>query len=191
MSSWWWLSHEPMSDIFTNQYLANGQDSIVVSCRPDDDFKCNVQINCRLFAVSYCIVWWWVMSHTWRIHKSTIKYREATLWGPFKLYDSFAEYSLFYWALEQKRPMILRSLLIEATPYRIVACLTQLSFKCVTQDLHMCDLTHSYVVHRKWTRIIGQDDVTKWIEYHACSYSYSRTSRIVTNQCSTYSPTNI
>jgi len=35
----------------------------------------------------------------------------------FKLYVSFAEYSLFYRALLQKRPMILRSLLIVATPY--------------------------------------------------------------------------
>jgi len=33
-----------------------------------------------------------------------------------KLLVSFAEYSLFYRALLQKRPMILRSLLIVATP---------------------------------------------------------------------------
>jgi len=37
--------------------------------------------------------------------------------GFFKLYVSFAECSLFYRALLQKRPIILRSLLIEATPY--------------------------------------------------------------------------
>ena len=35
--------------------------------------------------------------------------------GSFKSYVSFAEYSLFYGALLQKRPIILRSLLIEAT----------------------------------------------------------------------------
>ena len=29
----------------------------------------------------------------------------------------FAEYSLFYWALLQKRPIILKSLLIVAAPY--------------------------------------------------------------------------
>ena len=34
-----------------------------------------------------------------------------------KLQVSFAEYSLFYRALLQKRPIILRSLLIVATPY--------------------------------------------------------------------------
>jgi len=38
--------------------------------------------------------------------------------GSLKLQVSFAEYSLFYRALLQKRPIILRSLLMVATPYR-------------------------------------------------------------------------
>jgi len=37
--------------------------------------------------------------------------------GSLKLYVSFAEYSLFCRALWQKRPMVLRSLLIAAAPY--------------------------------------------------------------------------
>ena len=37
--------------------------------------------------------------------------------GSIKLQVSFAEYRLFYRALLQKRPIILRSLLIVATPY--------------------------------------------------------------------------
>ena len=37
--------------------------------------------------------------------------------GSFKLYVCFAEYSLCYMALLQKRPIILRSLLFVATPY--------------------------------------------------------------------------
>ena len=37
--------------------------------------------------------------------------------GSFKLQVSFAEYSLFYRDLLQKRPIILRNLLVEATPY--------------------------------------------------------------------------
>jgi len=37
--------------------------------------------------------------------------------GSLKLYVSFAEYCLFYRALWQKRPVLLRSLLIVATPY--------------------------------------------------------------------------
>ena len=36
--------------------------------------------------------------------------------GSLKVYVSFAEYSLIYRALLQKRPKILRSLLIVATP---------------------------------------------------------------------------
>ena len=36
--------------------------------------------------------------------------------GSLKLQVSFVEYSLFYRALLQKRPMILRSILIVATP---------------------------------------------------------------------------
>ena len=39
--------------------------------------------------------------------------------GSLKLQVSFEEYRLFYRALLQKRPMILRSLLIEATPYHV------------------------------------------------------------------------
>jgi len=38
--------------------------------------------------------------------------------GSLKLQVSFAEYSLFYRALLQKRPILLRSLLIVATPYQ-------------------------------------------------------------------------
>ena len=37
--------------------------------------------------------------------------------GSLKSYVSFAEYRLFYRALLQKRPIILRRLLIVATPY--------------------------------------------------------------------------
>jgi len=47
---------------------------------------------------------------------------------------SFAEYRLFYRALLQKRPIILRSLLIEATPY-----LRQHVFTHVARtSRHMC-----------------------------------------------------
>jgi len=39
--------------------------------------------------------------------------------GSLKLYVSFAESDLFYRALLQKRPIVLRSLLIVATPYAL------------------------------------------------------------------------
>jgi len=42
----------------------------------------------------------------------------ATISRLLKITVSFAEYSLFYRVLLQKRPIILRSLLIEATPYQ-------------------------------------------------------------------------
>jgi len=41
--------------------------------------------------------------------------------GTLKSSDSFAEYSLFYRALLQKRPIILRSLLIVTTPYHLLS----------------------------------------------------------------------
>jgi len=41
--------------------------------------------------------------------------------GSLKLQVSFAECRLFYMALLQKRPIILRSLVIVATPYRLGA----------------------------------------------------------------------
>ena len=45
--------------------------------------------------------------------------------GSLRLEVSFAEYSLFYRALLQKRPIILRSLRIVATPYDLPYCLVQ------------------------------------------------------------------
>jgi len=43
--------------------------------------------------------------------------------GSLKLYVSFAEHRLFYKALLQKRPIILRSLLVVATPYTQNSCI--------------------------------------------------------------------
>jgi len=42
--------------------------------------------------------------------------------GSLKVQVSFAEYRLFYRALLQKRPIILRSLLIVATPQCVSVC---------------------------------------------------------------------
>jgi len=39
--------------------------------------------------------------------------------GSFKFQVSFAEYRVFYRSFLQKRPIILRSLLVVATPYHI------------------------------------------------------------------------
>ena len=44
------------------------------------------------------------------------------LWYSLKLWVPFAEYSLFYRALLQKRPIIVRSLRMVATPYESIEC---------------------------------------------------------------------
>jgi len=70
-----------------------------------DSFKC-----------ATCFVHMCTMTHSdvlsWRIHMGWLR-----LVGSLNWYVAFAEYSLFYRALLQKRPMILGSLLIGATPY--------------------------------------------------------------------------
>ena len=64
--------------------------------------------------------------------------------GSLKLQVSYVEYRLFYRALLQKRPIILRSLLIVATPYaRVVS--------------RMCDITcvgHECVTTRAYTTLL-------------------------------------
>ena len=60
-------------------------------------------------------------AHTWHtLHVSEVTMGWLRLVGSLKLQVSFAEYSLFYRALLQKRPIVLRSLLIVATPYCIL-----------------------------------------------------------------------
>ena len=62
--------------------------------------------------------------------------------GSFKLQVSFAEYRLLYRALLQKRPMILRSLLIVATPYDQCYTTTQnMSHICIYIYMY----THTYI----------------------------------------------
>ena len=61
----------------------------------------------------------------------------SRLEGSLKLWVSFAEYSLFSWALWHKRPIILRSLPIVATPYQVCVC-TRLSKACMCACVHVC-----------------------------------------------------
>ena len=82
--------------------------------------------------------------------------------GSFQSKVSFAEYSLFYRALLQKRPIIWRSLLIEATPYAFAPALLQehvwhdtchkshapLQQQCMSDMTHSCRecvMTHVHV----------------------------------------------
>ena len=68
-----------------------------------------------------CHVW---ISHIWSRRQERavllnldLNYGVASIGRLLQIQVSFAEYSLFYRALLQKRPIILRSLLIVATPY--------------------------------------------------------------------------
>jgi len=63
------------------------------------------------------------------------------LWlvGSSKLYVSFAEYRLFYRALLQMKPIILRSLLIVATPYE-----HEHYRVCLEDDNNTHKRTHTY-----------------------------------------------
>jgi len=63
--------------------------------------------------------------------------------GSLKLYISFAEYRLFYRALLQKRPIILRSLLTEATPYLKYTSDIQPIADRVAQNLEIISKTFS------------------------------------------------
>ena len=72
-------------------------------------------------------------------HKLTIGW--LRLVSSFKLQVSFAEYTLFYRALLQKRPIILRSVLIVATPYtysEFGPCLATCVCSCVCVCVCVC-----------------------------------------------------
>jgi len=82
-------------------------------------------------------VWVWVY-----MHEESECGRTCMGWlrlvGSLELQVSFAEYSLFYRALLQKRPIILRNLLVEATPYE----------DChVENDAHTPPHTHPHHSH--------------------------------------------
>jgi len=69
--------------------------------------------------------------------------------GSLKLQVSFAEHSLFYRALLQKRPIILRSLLLEATPYSALlksvcacVCVCMCACACDTSDRALVQTRH-------------------------------------------------
>jgi len=85
----------------------------------------------------------------------------------------FAEYHLFYGALLQKRPIIWRSLLTEATLYIHVHLQ---NFVDVTWTIHMCNVTHSYVRHDALTCLI-------WLNHMCdmtCSYVWHKSFICVT-----------
>jgi len=101
----------------------------------------SVSVYCFIIAcisAFMCVVWREVQVVTWQISPETfhasregggITQEDTMAWlrlvGSLKLQVSFTEYRLFYRALLQTRPTILRSLLTEATPYRCSAASKQ------------------------------------------------------------------
>ena len=79
--------------------------------------------------------------------------------GSLKLEVSFAEYSLFYRALLQKRLIILRSLLIVATPY---------AHSFYTSGLHACSLSSRCF----WMLKTSNQTVLKMMQHFDMSHSY-------------------
>jgi len=97
-----------------------------------------------------------VTSHIYMRH---ITHEEGMGWlrlvGSLKLDLSFAEHSLFYRALLQKRPIILRSLLIVATPYERWVRARGLLCHSLTVT-HTCE---SFTLYMNWA--MSQ----KWVSY--------------------------
>jgi len=95
-----------------------------------------------------CHTYEWVVSHTyiaimsclhiWMSHVTHV--RRLRLVGSLKLDVSLAEHSPFYKALLQKRPIILRSLLIVATP----STTSQRSWMYPVAHTHMNESCHTY-----------------------------------------------
>jgi len=85
-------------------------------------------------------------------------YGVATISCSLKLYFSFVEYSLFHRALLQKRPIILRSMLIVATPYVCV-------YLCFERETHKRGIhprethRHTQTLSREYTDTLARESV--------------------------------
>jgi len=91
--------------------------------------------------------------------------------GSLTFYVSFAEYSLFYRALLQKKPMILRSLVIVPTPYWMAVH--------EVLDGNACD---TCMVHRvPWLSVWGV--ISAWMATHATHACFIRCHDSVFEVC--------
>ena len=154
----WWLSYMCVVCVVTWSY-------------PCHDVSMCVRWLIHMCAMTHLFLWqcsWLIYIFTvsaWLVHMGWLR-----LVGSLKLSVSSTEYSLFCRALLQKRPIILRSLLIVATPYLCYrACI------CVAWLSHICDMTHSYIRHDSFiyvTRLIHICDMTHSYMWHD-SYIYA------------------
>jgi len=115
--------------------------------------------DCSTLAWHHTRVWHdFSTRETWLTHHYVRRQRH--------MHTYIAEYRLFYRALLQKRPMILRSLLIcDMTPSSV----WHDSFKCVIWLLQVCDMTRSSVWHDMFkcvTWLVQVCDITRSSVWH-------------------------
>jgi len=108
----------------------------------------------------------------WRYSSHSCVYGVATIRGlSLKLRVSFAEYRLYYRALVQKKPTILRSLLVVATPYSLMYDLTFM------RDANQSSVKrYIYVWCASFTRKTTQLSVT-WL--HEVYRDYSKVTWLI------------
>jgi len=110
--------------------------------------------------------------------------------GSLKLQVSFAEHSLFYRALLQKRPIILRSLLIVATPYTVIGigiCFFIHRFAIFSSENDLWEFWEKKLPH--------QYKFATWSDYLARSvgifFFWERRGRVVMNFPKVISPLDL
>jgi len=127
-----------------------------VWCRVDDITVCDLYISCayvRRDAFNHvrrdafmcdCVTWLIKMPDSYAAFIAD----SHELVGSLKLYVSFAEYHLFYRALLQKRPIILRSLLEPYKRYKYRSAMN--AFIADSHDLYVCQVSFAFCVLRVW-----------------------------------------
>ena len=91
-------------------------------------------------------------SQAWCVNVDSYRYVVATSSRLLKMMRSFAEHSLFYRALLQKRRIISRSLLIVATPYDFLRQVSWVDFwmSLERQKNHSSYVTHDSSICETW-----------------------------------------
>jgi len=104
----------------------------------------------------------------WSHIKCGRPYGVATISRLLKIIGLFCRIPFFYRALLQKRPVILRNLLIVATPYE-VWWLTKWPFtSTIDMGIRMCDMTHSYLPQEQVEiMFVRHDSCATWLIHMA------------------------
>ena len=130
-----------------------------------------VMVHTYIYVCMYMYVCIYIFIHLC-IHSYTHKSDSAIamewlrLVSSFKLQVSFAEYSLFHRALVQKRPIILWSLLIVATPYVFCSWRYRIyTYICMYVCIFICRNIYAYVCIYMYMQ--------KHVYVHTCIYTHT------------------